>query len=136
MPSVKGLLLATLSCFSDRFNFNNSHQTADDVSLWTNIQASEVVIAVPREFESILNSIPTGTLNSILHKHLPNFKDGIFEKDHKAVEEIYKRSPDMANKLVAAARYDVLRRQNGNITTTTRPPVVSFAQNWFALNSS
>jgi hypothetical protein len=129
MHSIKGLLVASLGCVGKLFSITsqNIHQTADDIGNWANLQASEVVIAVPREFKSALSSIPTETLHSVLHQHLPNFKDGIFEKDHKAVEEIYKRSPDMANKLVAAARYDVLRRQNGNITQSSRAPVVSLS---------
>lgn len=136
MPSIKALFLASLSCLGHRFNLNNVNQPTNDITSWNLLPATQTQIQVPEDFKSGLSHIPKETLHAVLHRHLPHFKDGVFEGDHRAVEEIYKRNPEMANQLVAAARYDVLRRQNGNLTTTSRPPAVSPATCFASFNHS
>jgi hypothetical protein len=48
----------------------------------------------------------------------------MFERDAAAVRALHSSDAPLATRLVAAARYDLLRRQNGNLTVTSTPPTV------------
>jgi len=49
----------------------------------------------------------------------------MFEHDAAAVPAPHSSDAALATRLVAAARYDLLRRQNGNLTVTSSPPVTT-----------
>jgi hypothetical protein len=124
MPCIKSLLLTSL-----RFATNLLPLPHE-----SNNQLDEVVNTLPVEpviegsFKDALSSVPESSIHAALHEHLPQvFKDGMFEHDSSAVEVVHRTNAPLATKLLAAARYDLLRRQNGNLTTTSvaaPPPVV------------
>jgi hypothetical protein len=119
MLCIKALILASLRFTANLFN-SSPFQPRDHARF---LHFDETLPA--ENFKQELDLIPDSSLHSALHEHLPNvFKDGMFEHDSSAVEAIYRTNPTLATKLVAAARYDLLRRQNGNLTTTSTPPPV------------
>jgi len=74
----------------------------------------------PNSIDALLADIPASSLHAALHNHLPEqFKHGMFEHDAAAVRALHSTNAQLATKLVAAARYDLLRREAGNGTVTT-----------------
>ncbi|KAF2667065.1 hypothetical protein BT63DRAFT_328454 [Microthyrium microscopicum] len=123
MPCIKSLLLASLR-FAHLDFFQQQPQDPHSLNL-PSLPVLPDDVQLEGDFSEILNHVPSEQIHSILHKHLPaTFKDGIFEKDTNAIEAVHRTDPTMATKLLAAARYDLIRRQNGNLTVTTTTPTV------------
>lgn len=111
MPSIKSLALAAL-WFAATAVAQSTPEPSTENSPQTNIDLQE-----------ILNALPAESLHAALHEHLDDkFKDGIYEKDSHAVKAVQNVNPDLAIKLVAAARYDLLRRATNTTTTSAAPP--------------
>ena len=124
MPCIKALLLASLRFATHLFN-------SSPFEPYQNARYAHIDDALRGDFKEILESTPRTNLHATLHEHLPTvFKDGMFEHDSSAIEAIHRTNAPLATRLLAAARYDLLRRQNGNLTTTTPttsappPPVI------------
>jgi hypothetical protein len=115
MPCIKSLLLTSL-------------HYAGLLSLPSldNPPAAAPATLPAADFDQLLGSVPEASLHAALHAHLPpsRFKDGMFERDASAVRALHSSDAALATRLVAAARYDLLRRQNGNLTTTPPPVIV------------
>ena len=110
LPCIKSLLLASLHYIGF-------------LSL-PNIPPPASKTTVAADFDRLLGSLSDPSLHA-LHAHLPpsRFRDGMFEHDAAAtVRALPSSDAALATRLVAAARYDLLRRQNGNLTVTSPPP--------------
>jgi hypothetical protein len=110
LPCIKSLLLALLHYIGF-------------LSL-PNIPPPASKTTVAADFDRLLGSLSDPSLHA-LHAHLPpsRFRDGMFEHDAAAtVRALPSSDAALATRLVAAARYDRLRRQNGNLTVTPPPP--------------
>jgi predicted phage tail protein len=111
MPSIKSLALAGL-WFAALAVAQSSPEPGTESSPQPNL-----------DFQEILNALPAESLHAALHEHLDDkFKDGIYEKDSHAVKAVQNVNPGLAIKLVAAARYDLIRRASNTTTTTAAPP--------------
>ena len=109
MHCIKALLLATLQFATTFFPSKFQQHT----------RFEELEESIAGSFEDVLATIPSSIIHDTLHERLPQlFKDGMFERDSSAVEAVHRTNPPLATKLLAAARYELLRRQNGNLTTT------------------
>jgi hypothetical protein len=109
MPCIKSLLLTSLH-YLNLFSLTTLHNPLSP--------------AIPPAGESArLNSDPAASLHARLSPS--RLCDGMFERDAAATART-PRSPDatLSTRLMAAARYDLLRRQNGNLTVTGQPPPV------------
>lgn len=128
MPCIKSLLLAFLRFTTNLLPFAGNQEDSRSLNL-PSLSEVEIEFEIKGNFKEILSNTPPEQVRSVLAKHLPSqYKVGIFEKDHAAIEAIHQTNPTMATKLLAAARYDLIRRQNGNLTspttTTTTPTVI------------
>jgi hypothetical protein len=107
MPCIKSLLLTSL-----RYAGLLSLPTLDNPPPPAAALPATLLAA---DFDQLLRSVPDASPHPALHAHPPPSRprDGMFERSSDAA---------LATRLVAAARYDLLRRQNGNLTTP--PPVI------------
>lgn len=145
MPCLRDLLVSSLhfagNLVPSNFHSHSSNgnlQVADQHSLLASAPPATITATTPAsaietlppnvDFQAVLASLPQEDLRAALHAHLPSkYKDGMFERASHAVEAIHHSDPTLATRLVAAARYDLIRRQNGNLTTTSNtpaPPVI------------
>jgi len=120
MPCIKALLLSTLQLAASFLPSHNNFPH-DNHSRFQHVD-----VTITGDFQENLNSLPEASIHAALQESLPNFKDGMFEHDSSAIEAVHRTNPPLATKLLAAARYDLLRRQNGNLTTVN-PPVTTSA---------
>lgn len=119
MPCIKALFLASLHFATNLIPTTTTVSTAP-LPDYTRLQYTE--LPPIDDLNQVLESIPSTVLHEALHSSLPNFADGMFEHDGSAVAEVYRTNQPLATRLLAAARYDLLRRQNGNLTATNPPP--------------
>ena len=64
-------------------------------------------------------------MHAALQAHVqPQYQEGVFEYDKKAVERVHEDNPPLASRvLVAAQKLELLKRQNASIPATTETPV-------------
>jgi hypothetical protein len=131
MPCIKALLLTSLH-YASLLSLPATHN--HPLALPPHPPANANPPAHDADFNQLLRTLPDASLHAALHAHLPpsRFKDGMFERDAAAVRALHSSDAALATRLVAAARYDLLRRQNGNLTASTTtagkpggpPPVI------------
>lgn len=80
--------------------------------------------ALAADLQNTLKEVPEESLRAALEKTLaPKYREGVFEHNEKAIEALQSEDPELANKVIDAAKHDLvqklelLKRQN-NVTTT------------------
>ncbi|KAH8600948.1 hypothetical protein B0O99DRAFT_589822 [Bisporella sp. PMI_857] len=70
---------------------------------------------------AILDSVEPNSLHGLLHEHVDQYKDGVFQEDKAAIAAIHQQDAEIASSLV-----NLVKKQEGsNNNGTTVPPVTS-----------
>lgn len=127
MPCIKLVLLRALQLTSTFFPILPASPNFNPAPALANVDRPEQAVAFKQELKGLSDS----SINAALHANLPQlYKEGMFEHGSSALEAIHSTNPPLATQLLAAARYELLRRQVvelNNTTTSTSTPIVTEA---------